>query len=81
MQTKLTLRLEDNLIEMVKQFALKNNLSLSKLTEMLYLKYMNVNTDDVSTKKSFAEKYSGILKDKITSDDEVISEYLIKKHT
>ena len=80
MQTKLTLRLEGNLIQMIKQFAFKNNMTLSKFTEMLYLRYLNFNRNEINNKLTFTEKYSGILKGVIDKEDKVISEYLMKKH-
>ncbi len=78
MQTKLTLRLDDHIIEKVKFFASKQRMSLSKFTESMYLKYIQSSSSPDDT--SIASKYSGILQSKDIDEDRDILEYLTKKH-
>ena len=43
MDTKITLRFDESVIEDAKKFADKNNISLSRLTEFLYKKMTTAN--------------------------------------
>ena len=80
MQTKLTLRLEEDIINKIKMHAAKQDQSLSKFTETLFRKILNVDKIDTEKLTPIVKKYKGILKNKIKDDREEIADYLIDRH-
>lgn len=85
-KTKLTLRLSDSVIATAKQYAAESGVSLSQLTESLYLDYMHGETDPSgfssgSSPVSLAEKYSGFLQGETIDEEKEITNYLIDKHS
>ena len=80
MQTKLTLRLEEDIINKIKMHAAKQDQSLSKFTETLFRKILNVDKIDTEKLTPIVKKYKGILKNKIKDDREEIVDYLIDRH-
>jgi hypothetical protein len=81
MDTKLTLRLDKEIIEKIKKYAVKNRLSVSALTENLYRQILiekKKNEDSIST--PIARKYQGILGSDANNLDSVRYDYLKKKH-
>ena len=80
MNTKLTLRLDDNIINRIKLFSAKKNLSLSKFTENLFKKILDTQNSEYYELSPITKKYKGILKNIIIDEKADITEYLIKKH-
>lgn len=81
MDSKLTLRLDKNVIEEIKIFALKHKRSLSSLTEDLY-KNILINKDGKTNDiiSPIARKYKGILGSDSIDIAEQRLEYLMEKH-
>lgn len=62
MNTKLTLRLDKDIIDQIKIYALTNQKSLSALTEDLYKKVLYGTKENISDIQTpIAKKYKGIL--------------------
>lgn len=80
MQTKLTLRLEEDIINQIKIYAAKQDQSLSKFTESLFRKILNTDKIDIEKLTPIVKKYKGILKNKIKDDRDEIVDYLIDRH-
>lgn len=81
MDTKLTLRLDKEIIDQIKIYALRNHLSVSALTEDLYkqiLRERQMKVDGITS--SIARKYKGILGKGSVDFDSVRYEYLKEKH-
>ena len=82
MDTKLTLRLDKSVIEQIKIYALKHQLTLSSLTENFYktiLTSEKENPEEVSS--PIAKKYRGIIRNTDTGYDDIKFEYLKEKHS
>jgi len=81
MDTKLTLRLDKEIIEKAKFYAQKHNQSLSSLTENLYKNALLEESIETDPELSpIAQKYLGILKNKIGDEDEEKLTRLKEKH-
>lgn len=84
MDTKLTLSFDQEVIEKAKQFAEKNNISLSRLTEYLYSKLTDQNypsLEDLPISSWVNEVAEGAVeyKSKPRSRDQLRSEYFESK--
>ncbi len=81
MDTKLTLRLDKDIIERIKIFALRNQRSVSALTEDLY-KQVLIEKQEIAIDISspIAKKYKGILGKEKTDTSAIKYEYLKEKH-
>lgn len=78
MTTKLNLTIEETIVSQMKKYARQKNVSVSELTENYYKSLLE---KGVSKKKSFAEKYAGIVKNKALNNlDKVRDEYLKEKY-
>lgn len=81
MDTKLTLRLDKDIIEQIKIYALSNHRSVSSLTEDLY-KYIliekHVSTAEINS--PIAKKYKGILGKEEIDINAIKLDYLKEKH-
>ena len=81
MNTKLTLRLDKNIIEQIKVYALRRQRSLSALTEELYKQKLVEDQEisgDIGT--PIAKKYKGILGKEAADIEEIRLDHLGKKH-
>ncbi|AFG36166.1 DUF6364 family protein [Spirochaeta africana] len=81
MDTKLTLRLDKEVIDRIKIYASSHNQSVSALTEQLYKMYL-IQEDfpvEENLSSSIAKKYKGIIKDS-SNMDELKTGYLFEKH-
>lgn len=81
METKLTLRLNKEIIEQIKVYALRKQRSVSSLTEDLYKQLLIEKQEmlkDINT--PIARKYKGILGDKDIDTESVKIDYLKEKH-
>ena len=81
MNTKLTLRLDKSVIDQIKIYALKHQLTLSAMTENFYKSILNNDTkypEEVAS--PIAKKYRGIIKDKNINYDNLKYDYLKEKH-
>ena len=81
METKLTLRLEKEIIERIKLFAMKEGLSLSDLTEDLYKTLLaREQQGSVGSLSPIARKYKGILGTDTIDEEELRFQALLEKH-
>ena len=76
MDTKLTLKLDKEIIERAKLYARNNNTSLSKLIENMLSRMTSSNEDDVKI-TPLVESLSGIINPKEIDD---YSDYLAEKY-
>jgi len=82
MDTKLTLRLDKRIIDEIKLYALKNELSLSSLTEDLYKNILlNLKKQDNDITSPIANKYRGLLEKSEIDEDKIKYDYLMEKHS
>ncbi len=81
MNSKLTLKLDKDIIEKAKVYAQKNNTSLSKMVEKYFLTFVKENKSSSFKPTSLVNELSGIieLNDNIDSKDEY-TKYLINKY-
>ena len=81
MDTKLTLKLDQKIIEKAKQYAESKNISLSSLVET-YLAYITSTVPDQGTDTTpLVKSLSGILKDAPTDYKRSYRSHLKKKYT
>lgn len=78
METKLTLKLDENVIQSVKKYAENNNRSLSRLVED-YFRNLLTENDSLKTFSPLVEELSGVISEKDLKDIDYIS-YLEKKY-
>ena len=81
MNTKLTLRLDEDVIIGIKNYAVKNQLSVSKLTEKLFRKVLDSTKDYTQDLTPIVQKYKGIVTNKKINEDEYLIEFLTEKHS
>ena len=81
MDTKLTLRLDKDVIEQIKTYALRNRRSVSAITEDLYKK-MLIETQETAggITTPIAKKFKGIIGKKEIDTEAVKLDYLEEKH-
>jgi len=80
MHTKLTLRIEKELIERMKIYVMSHNQMLSSLTKNIYKKILESEMSDEKELSPIARKYKGIIKKQNLRERDEIAEYLSKKH-
>ena len=80
MNTKLTLRLDEDVIVRIKNYANKEQQSISRITENLFRQVLESSESNVENLSPIVKKYSGIISDNSKEDVEVITEYLTNKH-
>ena len=82
MDTKLTLRLDKEIIERIKIYASKRQKSLSALTEELYKSLLMKSSDDSESENlsPIAKKYKGIIGNPDFDADAAKFTYLKDKH-
>ena len=80
MNTKLTLRMDEDIITRIKNYASNRHLSLSKLTENLFKEKLESDDKRLKELSPIVRKYRGILKGKIKNDKQDLIEYLSTKH-
>ena len=80
MNTKLTLRMEKEIIEQIKMYAMEHDKSVSSLTETLYKSILIKENEDDSELTPIAKKYKGIIKNDEVDTDIVKLSYLLEKH-
>lgn len=80
MYTKLTLRIEKEIIERMKIYVMSHNQTLSSLTKSLYKKILESEISDENGLSQIAKKYKGIIKRQDLDQDSEIVKYLSKKH-
>lgn len=79
MDTKLTLKLEDSIIEQAKKYAKDHNVSLSKLIES-YLKAITTNKNEQEIEISpLVESLTGVISE-TKNDKKDYTNYLTKKY-
>lgn len=77
MTTKLTLTLDNKIIESAKKYAKKNNISLSKLVEFYFKSLSNESEKNIDNIPPITKELSGIAKFKSNkSDKELLEEAL-----
>ncbi len=80
MNTKLTLRMEKEIIEQIKMYAMEHNKSVSSLTETLYKSILIKEKEEDAELTPIAKKYKGIIKNDEVDTDIVKLSYLLEKH-
>jgi predicted RNA-binding protein Jag len=80
MNTKLTLRLDEDVIIRIKNYANKERKSLSKLTEKLFRQVLESSESNVENLSPIVKKYRGIISDNPKEDTDIITDYLKNKH-
>ena len=81
MNTKLTLRLDEDIIIRIKNYAGRQQLSLSKFTENIFKQVLDSTEEDTKKLSPIVKKYKGILKTSNLDDSENLIESLIEKHS
>lgn len=81
MTIKLNLTIDENIVAKSKNFAAKQNTSVSKIVEELLSKAI-AEGELENNKKSFVEEYSGILSGKLSDENisTIKDQYLKKKY-
>ena len=80
MNTKLTLRMEKEIIEQIKMYAMEHDKSVSSLTETLYKSILIKENEEDAELTPIAKKYKGIIKNDEVDTDIVKLSYLLEKH-
>lgn len=80
METKLTLRMDEEIIERVKLYAQAQQRSLSGLTEDLYKRLLNEEELDEGRLSATVKKYRGILRGREIDETEDRVAILAPKH-
>ena len=80
MNTKLTLRMEKEIIEQIKMYAMEHNKSVSSLTETIYKSILIKENEEDAELTPIAKKYKGIIKNDEVDTDIVRLSYLLEKH-
>lgn len=80
MNTKLTLRMEKEIIEQIKMYAMEHDKSVSSLTETLYKSILIKENEEDAELTPIAKKYKGIIKNDDVDADIVKLSYLLEKH-
>jgi hypothetical protein len=80
MNTKLTLRLDEDVIIRMKNFAGRQQLSLSKFTENLFRQILDNSEDNMQNLSPIVKKYRGILRKTNADDSDNLVQYLTEKH-
>ena len=81
METKLTLRLQKEIIERMKIYAMKHGISLSNLTESLYKNILVHDNKKMGQGLTpIATKYKGLLGKEEIDYEELKYELLVEKH-
>ena len=80
MNTKLTLRMDDNIINEIKNFTSHHHISISKLTERLFENIINVEKSIDNELSPIAKKYKGILGDSKKNFNDLKYKYLKQKY-
>jgi hypothetical protein len=81
MNKKLTLRLDEDIIIRIKNYAVKHQFSVSKLTENIFRKILDSTEDYSQDLTPIVKKYKGIVRDKELKEDEYLIESLKEKHS
>lgn len=81
MNTKLTLRLDEDVIVRIKNHVNKQQLSLSKFTENIFREVLKDQNSDSQNLSPIVNKYKGILKNSKFNNSEELTDYLIEKHS
>ena len=83
MNTKLTLRLDENIIKKIKEYSKETKTSISKLTENFYKSIVNeekkVTQPEIMITPN-VKKLIGIITFPEQNEKDIISDYLIEKH-
>ena len=80
MNTKLTLNIDDNVIEEAKSYAKNNSVSLSKLIENYLLSLTKRNTEETKT-SPLVESLTGVISLESADYKKEYSDYLSKKYS
>ncbi|MCD6115394.1 hypothetical protein J7K93_00120 [bacterium] len=81
MNTKLTLRLDEDVIIGIKNYAVKHRLSVSKLTENIFRKLLDSTQNYTQDLTPIVQKYKGIVTNKKINEDDNLIESLTEKHS
>lgn len=81
MNTKLTLRINDNIIKEAKKYADTRKISLSKLVELYFSSLIDSATENIKELQPMTSAIYGMVNNvKVTNDRKVLEDALIKKY-
>ena len=81
MTTKLTLTIDDSVVDKAKKYARRRNVSLSKLVEFYFSLLISATAGDSEALPPITSELSGIAKNiKISDYKDVLADALIKKY-
>ncbi len=81
MNTKLTLRLNEDVISRIKIYASNQQQSLSKFTETLFRQILDSSINEKHGLTPIVKKYKGIIKTDIEDERDDLLEYMMEKHS
>ncbi len=81
MNTKLTLRLNEDVIFRMKNYTASRQLSLSKFTENIFRQILDSSGDETQDLTPIVKKYKGIIKNNLENEKDDLLEQLITKHS
>ena len=81
MTTKLTLALDESIVQKAKKYAKKQKVSLSKLVEFYFSSLVSDSVDEQISLPPITTELSGMIKVKTSKDDKkLLTDALIEKH-
>ena len=81
MNTKLTLRLDGEIINRIKNYTNKNQISLSKFTESIFKQILESSEEASKNLTPVVKKYKGILRNNNIDEIDTLTNFLTKKHS
>lgn len=81
MNKKLTLRLNEKVINRMKNYTNKHQISLSKFTESIFKQILETSEENSQDLTPIVQKYKGILRNNNLDEIDDLTNFLTKKHT
>lgn len=81
MNTKLTLRLDEDIINRIKNYTNKHQVSLSKFTESIFIQILENSEESSQNLTRIVKKYKGLLRNNNIDEIDELTNFLTKKHS
>ena len=81
MNTKLTLRLDEEVISRIKNYTNKHQVSLSKFTESIFKQILETSEEASQDLTPIVRKYKGVLRNNNIDEIDELANFLTKKHS
>lgn len=81
MNTKLTLRLDQDIINRMKNYTNKHQVSLSKFTESIFIQILENSEESSQNLTPIVRKYKGVLRNDNIDEIDELAIFLTKKHS